>query len=903
MKKIILILALFFTAALTAQENKISGVVTDGSKTPLSGVNVSIKGTSKSTNTAIDGTFLIVAKMGDLLQFSYVGFSKLEATVGNEKNISVTMKPESNSLNEVTVIGTRSRVVRTKIDTPTPVDVISSKELVATGQTEVTQMINFIAPSFNSARQTIANGTDHIDPATLRGLGPDQVLVLVNGKRRYTSALVNVNSTVGRGSVGTDMNAIPSEAIERIEILRDGAAAQYGSDAIAGVVNVVLKKKTGGRFSSQTGQTYQNDGLTNVNSINYGAALGKKNGYINVTAMYSLRNPTDRSGEYNNTVYGGLLPQTRFPGYSWSQSLTPAQIANQNTDNNKVVTNRFDRYGMIVGNSKSENYGGFYNLSIPITEKWNIYSFGGLNQRDGRAAGFYRFPNNTRARNLSMFPDGYLPFIETDIKDKSIAAGIQRSDKEGWNIDFSSVFGGNSIAFDVDNSINASMPGTSSPTHFYAGKLAFDQSTTNINFSKAIPNLGFVKSFNLAFGSEYRIDFYKIRDGQEESWKDYNPAGTAPAAMKGAGVQVFGGFRPSNVIDVNRSNVGFYADIESDITNNFFIGVAGRYENYSDFGSNISGKLSARYKITETFSLRGGINKGFRAPSLHQKYFSSVSTQFITVDGVNQQREVVTVRNDDPITKKLGIPELTAETSLNYSFGGTAKIAKKILLTVDAYQIDLQNRIVVSGRFSSSVPQLAPYFAGTGITEAQFFTNAINTKTKGLDVIVSYNDKIGAQQEISFNAALNLNKTEIVGDVRTPPQLEGLGETLLNREERGRYEVNQPRSKLLLSGNYKINHFSIRLQTARFGEISTIAPVDPTQDQTFTAKWVTDMLIGYQITKNVKFSIGANNLFDVYPDKVADPRLTNDGTVVYSRFASQFGFNGGYSFANVNITF
>ena len=885
----------------------ITGLVLDENKAPVVGASVMVKKTKVGKLTDASGKFSIDATKGDVLVVSFVGYNTTEITVGDEKNLTITLTLDIKGLETVTVIGSRSSVARTKTETPTPIDVISSKELMATGQTDLTQMVNFVAPSFNSARQTIANGTDHIDPATLRGLGPDQVLVLINGKRRYTTALVNVNSTVGRGSVGTDLNAIPQGAIERVEILRDGAAAQYGSDAIAGVINIVLKKNINQlNVSSQAGQTYAGDGQTYLTNLNYGLGLGKKGGYLNLTGNYSFRNPTDRSGEYNNTVYRAALPATRFEGFPFSVPLTTAQTATRTADDALVATNKFDRFGMIVGNSKSVNFGGFYNLSLPINDKWAAYSFGGYSQRYGRAAGFYRYPNNVRASNLTQFPNGYLPFIETDITDRSVAAGIQRTDKNGWNFDLSTIYGGNSIAFDVDNSINASMPGTTSPTKFYAGKLSFNQSTTNVNFSKAFYNLGFAKFLNVAFGSEFRIDNYQIQDGQEESWKDYNPAGTSAANLKGAGVQVFGGFRPSNVVNVNRSNIGLYADIESDLTEKLLVGVAARYENYSDFGSNLSGKLTTRYKFSELFSLRGSINRGFRAPSLHQKHFSSVSTQFITVAGVNQQREVVTVRNDDQITKNLGIPTLTPETSLSYSVGFTSNIARKLVLTVDAYQIDIKDRVVISGRFSSTVPQLASFFVGTGVTEAQFFTNAIDTKTKGLDAILTYSEKLGTNQDLTFNAALNLNETTILGGatgIRTPTQLQGLGETLLNREERGRYEVNQPKNKVILSGNYRISKFNVRIQSTRFGEIATIAPTDAAQDQVFKAKWITDVLVGYQISKSIKLSVGANNVFDVYPDKVFDPRLTNDGTVVYSRFATQFGFNGGYYFTNLNFTF
>lgn len=889
-----------------SNDETIRGQVVDDNGMALFGVSILLKGSKKGTSTDAAGNFQMDVPKNSILIFSFIGYKTKEITLGEEVNLTVKLEISSSELSEIAVVGSRSNIARTKTDTPAPVDVISVKELSQTGQTDLTQMINFSAPSFNSARQTISNGTDHIDPATLRGLGPDQVLVLVNGKRQHSTALVNVNSTVGRGSVGTDLNAIPVGAIERIEVLRDGAAAQYGSDAIAGVINVILKKSVGIlTFNNQVGQTKVGDGQAYIGSLNYGIGLGNKGGYLNATLNYSQRDPTNRTGSFNNNVYLSALPATRFVGTTFYVPLTTAETTRQQQDNAQVLQKGFNRDGMIVGNSKSQNIAGFVNIALPISEKWELYSFGGFNQRYGKAAGFYRYPNNVRASVLSIFPDGYLPFIETDIKDFSGAIGIRKTVMDGWNVDFSNVYGGNSIDFSVSNSLNASL-GTASPTNFYCGQLKFVQNTTNLGFSKGYKELGFTKTFNIAFGAEYRIDDYSITQGEEASWKDYNPANTPAAQVKGAGVQVFGGFRPSNEVNRNRSNLGIYADFESDLTNKFLVGTAFRFENYSDFGGNLSGKLVTRYKFSDNFSLRGGINRGFRAPSLHQKYYSAVSTQFITVAGVNQQREVTTVRNDAEITARLGIPELKPETSLSYSVGITSNINNKLLITVDAYQIDIKDRIVVSGRFSSTIPQLAEYFKGTDVTEAQFFTNAIDTKTQGIDVIMTYKNKFENNNNLTLNFAANFNETVIAAGasgVRTPSQLNGLGETLMNREERGRIEVNQPKSKIVLSSIYQIKKFNIKLQSTRFGEISTIAPIDPLQDQTFAAKWLSDVSVGYKINKSILLSVGANNVFDVYPDKVADPRLTNDGTVIYSRFATQFGFNGAYYFANLNLTF
>ena len=471
-------------------------------------------------------------------------------------------------------------------------------------------------------------------------------------------------------------------------------------------------------------------------------------------------------------------------------------------------------------------------------------------------------------------------------------------------VDISSKFGGNEISFDVDNSINASL-GDATPTHFYAGKLTFQQFTNNVDLSKTFDGLLGTRTFNVAAGAELRFDRYAIGPGQPESYLDYNPPGTPAAQLKASGVQVFGGFRPDNVVDENRRSVGVYLDLESDITSRLLVSTAVRYENYSDFGGNVSGKLVGRYKLTDTLAIRGGVNRGFRAPSLHQRFFSSVSTQFITVNGVNQQREVTTVRNDSDIARRLGVPSLKPETSLSYSAGATLAFGRALSLTVDAYQIDIDDRIVVSGRFSNTIPALAQFFAGTNVTEAQFFTNAIDTRTRGLDVVATgVHDVLDGKLTATF--ALNLNKTEIKGGangVRTPMQLAGFGETLLNREERGRIEVNQPRSKIIGTVSYQRGPWLARVAATRFGKITTVAPQLPEQDQTFSPKLVTDASLAYSFSPSVELQVGANNLFDVYPDRVRDPRLTDDGTVPYSRFATQFGFNGASYFTALNFKF
>jgi iron complex outermembrane recepter protein len=867
------------------------------------------------------GHYSIKVVKGATIRFAYIGFEE-QTVIANEAIINIALQAKPVLIQEVIIVGTRSFLKRTKAETPAPVDVFKSKDLLQTGQTDLSQMINFNAPSFNTARQTISNVTDHIDPATLRGLGPDQVLVLINGKRRYTSALVNVNSTVGRGAVGTDFNAIPAAAIDRVEVLRDGASAQYGSDAIAGVVNLVLKKEINkGNFLVQAGRTQEGDGGTIAASLNYGIALGKRDGFLWAAFNTNFREPTQRAGAYNSLVYRSVTDTSKIASIPFN---TPsAKITeNKRLDDSAVSANNFDRVNAnntIVGNAKMLNIGGFYNMAIPLHQQWELYSFGGYSQRFGKASGFYRYPNNSRTNDLVLFPNGYLPFINTNIKDKSIAVGLKKTNDKGWNIDFSTVYGSNAVQIDVTNSINASLTDSlgrislsdrkNAPSNYYCGTLLFNQLTTNINFSRNYKQLFGTQSFNIASGVEWRLDNYQIKAGEPFAWNNYNTPGTPLNIGKAPGVQVFGGFRPSNAVNKNRNNIGSYIDIETDITSKFLIGTALRFEHYSDFGSNLSGKIVTRYKLSNTLAIRAGLNRGFRAPSLHQKYYSAATTQFINVTdpitkkSSNIQREVFTASNESGIANALGVPLLKPEKSWSYSTGVTMGLPK-LLITVDAYWISIKDRIVISGRLDTTIAAIKNVRTqGYDITDLQLFTNAINTVTRGLDIVATYNFINSKRFSLNINGAVNFNRTTIMGDVLTPSLLVGQSNQLFGREEKGRIEDNQPSHKYIFSINPIYRKWSAMVRTTAFGSITTRDVSNPIQDQTFAAKWITDASVNINVSRNFSFTIGANNLLDIYPDKIKDPALTNSNTVIYSRFATQFGFNGRYYFANLGIRF
>ncbi|MER3464190.1 MAG: TonB-dependent receptor [Chitinophagaceae bacterium] len=863
-----------------AQTTTVRGVVKDPSGLPLSGASVLVEGTKKGVITDANGAFSINVAPGNYtLIVSYVGVQtqrlQLNVPAGGLSDVSFNMV-QSGDLNRVVVVGSRSNVVRSSTLTPVPVDVISARDLQATGQIEPTQMLNFIAPSYNSSRQTVADGTDHIDPATLRGLGPDQVLVLVNGRRRYNTALLNVNGTIGRGSVGTDLNSIPPEAIERIEVLRDGASSQYGSDAIGGVINVVLKKNTKGTtLYGHTGKYYAGDGLTNQIGLTQGFKLGTQ-GFLTISGDFRHRDPTNRVGDYRGRVYT-------------SDSLQDEAI---------IAQRGFSRKNnMAIGNSQLDNGGFVVNAGIPLSTNTQVFVTGSMNWRKGKAAGFYRYPIQTTQVITALYPDGFLPYINSNIKDKSIIAGVQGKIKL-WNWDLSQASGGNSFAFRITNTNNASQYalGKNAPTEFYAGTLVFNQHTTNLNFSRDFGTQVGLKSFNVAAGAEVRFDNYQIQEGEEASWKNYDPN-----SGKVGGAQVFPGFQPSNAVNEWRTVTGGYVDLESDITDRFLANVAGRFENYSDFGSNFAGKIALRYKVADALSIRGSFSNGFRAPSMHQRFFSAVSTVFVSNGTTLVPVQNGTFRNNSDIAKAFGIPSLTAEKSNNYSVGLTSKI-NGWNFTVDAYQIDIKDRIVITGTFRRTSPVvnqlLQPY---PDVNSAAFFTNAIDTRTRGLDLVITKDVRM-SKGALRGTLAGNFNKTEVTNNKPLPAQLQAdpnLGNVLFDREQKGRIEHAQPRNKFSLAMNYMIDHWTVNLRTTRFGEVQTFDPRNPALDESFSPKVVTDASLGYKIANFATLTVGANNIGDVYPDKLQNYGNTSLGRFVYSRSATQFGFNGGYYYASV----
>jgi iron complex outermembrane receptor protein len=949
---------LLFSIVIQAQSYQVNGKVTDATSQPLPGVSVTVEGTTRGTTTDFDGNYMIKVNMNENLIFSYIGYNEKKLQMDGTKTFNVTLV-SGVSLNEIVVVGSRNPN-RTAVDTAVPVDVIDVSELVTAGpQVNLNQILNYVAPSFTSNTQTISDGTDHIDPASLRGLGPDQVLVLINGKRRHTSSLVNVNGTFGRGSVGTDLNAIPAASIERIEVLRDGAAAQYGSDAIAGVINIVLKRSTdkllvnitnGANFSknanSQTGGV---DGVTTNVSANYGLKLGEKGGFINFTGDFDVRQDYNRMKEWEGNIFNLYNTVERFAkndGYDLSNLLDDdvsdvIQYANQAGINLNGATTKAglqpilsadntaaelaargmkrSDFNMRVGQSALRGGRFFANFSLPLDEVGTeLYAFAGMSSRTGNSAGFYRLPNQSRTYTPA-YNNGFLPEINSAIKDKSISIGIKGKVSD-WDVDFSNTWGKNSFLYTIGNTFNASLQ-NASPTTFDAGGFSFMQNTTNLDVSQFFEDT--MAGLNIAFGAEYRLENYEIIAGEEASYAQYTADGQAitlasqiPALdffgnKRPGGSQVFPGFSPKNELSRGRNSVAGYFDMEADFTDNFLGSFAARYEDYSDFGSTFNVKIATRIKASENTNIRAAFNTGFRAPSLHQLNFNSTSTIF---DQNGNPQEVGTFANDSRAAKLLGIPQLKEETSRSVSLGFTSKIPNlNLTLTVDGYWVGIDNRVVYTGQFKGpgTGTELDNLLAQANATAASFFANAIDTESKGLDIVITNDANIGDNAKLKTDLSATFSKTVKVGNIHASQVLEnaGLVGTYFPEDSKIYLEKAVPRTKINLSHSYTTDKFNIFLRNVIFGKV-TEATTNVLRQQEFGTKVVTDLSFGYKANESLTITVGANNLFDIYPDRAAqdlEPNTPGDqnnrsgGRFDWSRRAQQFGVAGRFLFARLSL--
>lgn len=954
MKKSLVLTMLLLSAGLLFAQQQIRVKVTDAKTgTPLSNATVKVKSSKREAPTNTDGILIIQASSNDVLEVTSIGYTAQVIALTGQTEISVAMEAGLVDLGDIVVLGTRG-AGRAKIETAVPVDVIKINQVgLPTAKMDLTSILNMVAPSFNYNKQSGADGADHVDLGTLRGLGPDQTLVLINGKRRHQTAFVALFGTRGRGNSGADLNAFPQSAVDRIEILRDGASAQYGSDAMAGVINIVLKKDIN-HWSVNTGwagfyDTKYNaydtrasneyyyskpiDGSTYTLSVNNGLALGKKGGFIN----FSM----------------DLLTAAK----------TFRQVGDTDLVNNPDAL-PLNSGRRAFGDGSVKTAGAMYNMEIPVGAggKTTFYSFAGYNYKSSDAFAYTRnfsarpdrFPVDASGKllfdaDIMRKTKGgeiyYNPHIQTKIKDASLAAGIKGKLGSDWNWDLSNTIGRNDFHFYGDQTFNASIVGNKTKNHFDDGGFNFIQNTTNLDFSKTFSSVA--QGLNIGLGSEFRYEKYAIYEGEEASYKQYpNAFGQAP------GSQGFPGFSPSDVISSNRSNFSLYVDAELNATKKWLVDGALRFENYSDFGSVATFKLATRYKVAANFNVRGSISSGFRAPSLQQINFSNTLTSFS--GGALVQSRIA--RNGDNITKAAGIPDLKEETSINSSIGFAWKAAKNLTITVDGYVVKVKDRIVLSGLFSADDTTLPKQFTKQlkviGVSTAQFFSNSVNTTNLGLDIVVDYNKKWGHH---SFKALLAGNLQNMKVDaVNVPVALDDNYQhrkTFFSDREEAFLLASAPKAKFNVSLEYTINKFGFGTHFTYFGNVKskgfgwtgfaskagTGGPGDPAISGSFTgidpyvdldqyldanfsgdgvhivpevfnytAKVTTDLFVSYKFSKKVSLFAGVDNLFNVHPEFAAVPgarRQSFDNEAGGAWESVQMGFNGRRIFTKLAFNF
>jgi len=790
---------------------------------------------------------------------------------------------QARQLDQVVVTGTRS-TNRTEAESLSPIDVLSPKDLTSSGATDLATALGRLLPSLDFPRPAINDGNDAVRPASLRGLSPDDTLVLVDGKRYHTSALVNYNNSVGRGAAPADLNSIPISAIDHIEVLRDGAAAQYGSDAIAGVINIVLKHGAGeGKNSINVngGLMSKRDGDTNGIDGSMGIDLGGKGadakGWLRVAWNYQDSMNTNRRS-----------PLSLY---------TPEEAADGN-----VAHQRY-------GDPAVKTYQALTNFQYEVAHDIDVYGFLTLSRRDVTSNGYYRAAAN--ARNVpEIYPNGFLPQIVNHTNDTTAVLGVKGVTDGGWRWDASGNYGINNLAFDIQNSVNTNLYYTtgSSPTYFNAGTIKNSQALANIDIGKDLAVDWLKNPLTLAFGAEYRKEKYQIDAGDPTSYffdqNTFIPGTTTPYA---GGSQVFPGLSPEAAGSFTRHSEALYVDLENDITDKFSAGVAGRYEHYSDAGSTRSGKISGRYQFTPEFALRGTISNGFRAPSLAQQNYQSVVTIIDPTTG--QLAQTGTYRTSDPAAVALGAKPLKPEKSANYSLGAVWEPIADFSATLDVYQIRIWHQILYSDTISLTDPLLAAYFnsivPGQQVTAIQYFANAAATRTRGADLVLNYRIQTSSWGQVNLLASGNYNQVKVLSVGATPEVLQANSTDpieLFGRSSQGILTKATPRTKFLFGADWAIAGFNVHGDLTRYGSVTRVN-ADPTTDQVFSARWLLNTSVGYAIDA-WNFTVGVDNVTNQYPTRVKANNTGEDfaSGLQYSAL-SPFGFNGRYMYAKVGFRF
>jgi iron complex outermembrane recepter protein len=963
MRKWLVLFVILLISNLVRAQIVITGKVVDAKTgTPVPGVSIKLKSSGKGTSTNNEGLFKLQANLGDVLEFSEVGYKTHTLTLGSQTEISVSLEQSSTDLGEVVVTGNRGSP-RVKTESPVPVDIIHLNSIEqTTALPNLEAQLNMAVPSFNYNKQSGADGSDAMDFASLRGLGYDQTLVLINGKRRHLSAFISEFGTRGRGNGGTDLNAIPEAAIDRVEILRDGASAQYGSDAIAGVVNIILKKDVN-KFYAVVGVSGYNDNpyntLYNVDptqyytgskidgqtikiDMNYGLPIGKNGGFFNIGANFYSIGKTFRA-----------LPDT-----NWTTN-----------PNSKKVAPWLADYRRAFGDGSVTAGGAMYNMEIPIAgSKTSFYSFGGYNYKHSNVyawtRNFYNHPEKfpTNPDGTLIFVPGimkvagpptsdpdpnnvyYNPQEDVYIQDISFAAGIRGTIGNNWDWDLSNVIGYNNFHYYGNGTFNATLANPATQTRFDDGGFNFLQNTANLDVSKRFRSIA--NGLTFSFGLEYRYELYKIYQGEDASWNAYPPTqkyfpNTDDTRDVASGSQGFPGFRPTDEVNAHRTNLGAYIEGSLDVTNKWLVDGAFRFENYSDFGNVATFKFATRYKLTDNFNLRGSVSTGYRAPSLQQIHFSNINTNIVD----NSLQYIWLAPNTDSVARAAGIPPLKQETSTNFSLGFAWKPLNNLTITVDGYLITMKNRIIFTGQFPATLDALAPYIPvlHPPLNSVQFFANAVNTTNEGIDLVLEYN-KRWTDKGIKLLFAGNIQNIKI-NNINIPAPLNDTTldrQTFFSTREQAFLIASAPRSKFSLNFEYDFSQFAVGTHLTYYGKLSTQGYGYATEagapdgepggagisdaglgyypyveldngtgtvpeNFVFNAKMTTDLYFSYKINKNISWVVGVDNLFNVHPDISATAGAKSaswgDSESGGPFDAVQMGYNGMRLFTNVVLHF
>ena len=830
---LIFILSVCSAISTLAQSKIITGKITDAiTGAALEGVSIKVKNSTTGTLSGADGSFQISIEPNAVLEISYVGYVNQTVSAKGLSSLDIRLTSSITELTQVVVVGNRG-AARSTTESAVPVDVINVNSLKqTTAKPDLMSQLNMSIPSFNYNKQSGGDGSDAIDFASLRGLGFDQTLVLINGKRRHLSAFVNQVGTRGRGNSGTDLNAIPEAAIDRIEVLRDGASAQYGSDAIAGVVNIILRKDVNRLSLTVGGSGYYDhkyntlnsvdpsqyytgskfDGKTVTVNLDYGLPIGKNGGFINVGGNFMDQGKTFRA----------------VPDTNW-------------TTNKKALS--VNDWRRAAGDGSVTSGGGMYNMEIPLAgTKTTFYSFGGYNYKHSNVYAWTRRWHNENNRvkfptdengNLIFVPgimhifdpsgNGidtnnvyYNPEEDVYIKDASAAAGFKGTWANDWNWDLSNVFGYNDFHYFGNNTFNASLPLPEqyTKTRFDDGGFNFIQNTANLDISKHFSSIG--NGLTLSFGGEFRYERYKLYAGEPDSYR--NGGATLDGVLKASGSEGYPGYQPVDAVTAHRTNLSGYAEMTFDVTDKWLVDLAERFENYSDFGFVSTQKLATRYKLTSNFNVRGSVSTGFRAPSLQQLNFSNTNTNIIG----GQLVYAKLIPNYSEAAKAVGIPALTPETSVNGSLGFTWKPVRNFTITLDGYWIEIKNRVVITGNFDEGIAALKPYLEAANASSANFFVNAVNTTNTGLDLVVDYTKRWGTQRFTALLAGnlqhININKINIpeaFNDTYAHQQ------AFFSTREEAFLKASAPLGKGSLNLEYGVDKFAIGTHITYYGKLTT----------------------------------------------------------------------------------